>query len=513
MEGKRRFSERIATRKAVALTRMSEKSDEIDEFDKPAKKRKTSRKPRRKIGSNDDVTVTGDEIKVQEVEPTIEQRDVTGNDLVVNTVEAKETVKEDPMYVLFVPHIIETIFSYLGAADIYSCGQVCKDWYEESARWLEHHPIDNCALVRKDMTCELDSLRAGKKKKHLKVKDEVLDMLKSERFMIEPEISSEIELPTRTSTPLPKCYWWFSIRGDDILPFMEEHWQYTVGHVQNFLRTKKLAPSFSFICVDDRFPRFSPAIATKIPSIVLQQPSLRITHHLEGKIYEAISTFVKKPRLFESLVHEKRRERSAFKCFHALNVNRYSPDQKIIVTDWSDPSSVKPNLQCPEYPVKAFIYLIGESSTVNHERGIKKFLKNNTCNISRGEIDYGSRLRHYDPNTRTLTSSEAISIAFVGERIQSAVYDISIRFVFDRSPPLTKIQHEVSEFRDKIAFSIDDKQVLGFLFEYSRRYSDRMDAVAERICDLFPSIDFIRIKCRQIISNGRSSFRIHLIRI
>ncbi|XP_074600151.1 uncharacterized protein LOC141854388 isoform X2 [Brevipalpus obovatus] len=472
MEGKKRFSERIATRETVASTRMSEKSDEIDEFDKPAKKRKTLRKPRRKIGSNDDVKVTGDEIK-------------TGIE--------KETVRKDPMYALFVPHIIETIFSYLGAADIHSCGQVCKDWYEESARWLEHHPIDNCALVRKDMTCELDSLWAGKRKKLSKVKDEVLDMLMREGFMIEPGNSPAIELDrSRKSTPLNTCYWWFSVRGDDILPFMDEHSRDTVEHVQNFLQTK-LAPSFSFICVDDCFPRFSSAIATKIPSIVLQQPSSRITNHLEGKIHEAISAFVKKPRLFESLAHERKKERSAFKHFHALNVNQYSHDQKIIVTNWDDPSSEKPNLQCREYPVKAFIYLIGESRI--HEREIEKFIENNPSKISFGRVHVGSKLSYYDPNTRCLSYPKAISIAFIGERVQT----------------LIEIEHEVSEFRDKIGFSIDDKHVLGFLFEHSRSYTDRMDAVAERICDSFPSIDFIRIKCKP--SNRRSAFRIHLVRI
>lgn len=342
------------------------------------------------------------------------------------------------------------------------------------------------------------------------VKDEVFETLKRAHFMIDGSITKEIELVLpKSSPPVPRCYWWFAIRGDEIHPFFETHWRDCVDCIWKFLSIKKFAPSLCFICTDNHFTTLSWFTPRNYPAIILNQRSFRISRHSERKLHEAVSTFVNQPRLFESLLHERGEQRSAFKLFQSLLVNPYTHNQKIVVTDWDDPSTPKPDLQCSEYPVKAFIYFIGEMRT--RVRQLKNFVKNTSFHTTCAEVVGSSLLTYYDPNTGYTSSSEAISIAFAGKAVQSAVYKLNVKFLDTSPPPLTKIQCEVSEFRDNLPFPIDDGLVTGFLFEYLDGWNDHTNSVSDRILGLFPSIELIRIRCRP--SKRRSNFCVHLIRI
>lgn len=282
----------------------------------------------------------------------------------------------------------------------------------------------------------------------------------------------------------------------------------------NFLIPNKTVPSLSFICIEAEFENISSPISWGAPTVIVQERETTILRYSERKILAAASVFINKPCLFESLLHERRRGWTAIECFHTLHVNGHTLDYKIVVTNWKDRNSKKPDLKCTEYPIKAFIQLLKDPRA--HQRRIKKLLEGTSFHVSQAVVEPRSRLFYYDPDSCRTFGSGAITIAFAGQRVQSAVYHVekdwgSTKPGADRIRVEHKIQERVKDFQDKLEFPIDDGRVLGFLFQY---FYDQSGFAPGVISDLFPSINLVKIKCDPVHSSaGEMAYSLHLIRI
>lgn len=148
-----------------------------------------------------------------------------------------------------------------------------------------------------------------------------------------------------------------------------------------------------------------------------------------------------------------------------------------------------------------------------YEQEIWDILADTSFPSSGVEVPSYSTISYYDPDLPFISrsTSDAISVAFSGQGVQSAVYQFRFEDKYYRSSPLTVVEHQTRAFRDRLGFPIDDGRVLGFVFDGAWNGPDY--PILDAPCDLFPSIELIRIQIVRACHWFGILFRIHLVRI
>jgi len=182
---------------------------------------------------------------------------------------------------------------------------------------------------------------------------------------------------------------------------------------------------------------------------------------------------------------------------------------KIVFTDWSDPKSFKPDLEDPEYPLKSFIFLLSGKSWRKKVQRIVKFLKPLNIPFSGAVLNSGSQISFKDKEDRHFRFTSAISVAFAGKVIKSAVFSYSY------GENLLCFKERLLSFKRNLDFSPDDFSVLGFRFGSDICFLDE-ECKHNLISDTFPFVKFVQIYASPGINFLQSildSAKLHLIKI
>ncbi|XP_074595522.1 uncharacterized protein LOC141850731 isoform X2 [Brevipalpus obovatus] len=300
----------------------------------------------------------------------------------------------------------------------------------------------------------------------------------------------------------PYVYYWYLQRTpiSDILPKFKVD-----GTIQGFLTSDaRCVPRFSFLQYNQHLnEEFMKNIAFSYPAVLvtLRPKNINddsVVSEIDNKTQPLeIATKKKFPKLsFTPDIF------SFFSYFEGFHINRYSYNAKIIITDWSDPLSARPDMNDSSFPVKSVLCLATSVTEYCARIGkIEKLLKKSKVNkpiLTGGvlrllyewsgdddrfvEMDITSTISYFDPQRGELGESFVITIAFAGEKVKSAAHDVFF------SP---SFEEKLEEFKCGLDFSTDDDRVLGFIIE--RWYCDLLDSsypsrATSKIKSLFPSI-------------------------
>ncbi|XP_074594682.1 uncharacterized protein LOC141850052 [Brevipalpus obovatus] len=270
----------------------------------------------------------------------------------------------------------------------------------------------------------------------------------------------------------------------------------------HFTEGMNCLPSFSFVRVNPVFHRLIYQIPFKYPTIGLAQ-YVTTELELDDEIFKtsiyALLDIPKECCLSERIlpIIESHIE--------VIHINRFASDHKVIITDWSDPQSTKPNLKDPEYPVRAFIYLIEEPSG-HHPIDIVEFVRGFDFPVMRVCVEKRSLFYVNPSQDRLFRHPSAISIAFAGKQIQSSIQ------CFQEFSNESDLSQEVTKFKESIKFPIDDGRVLGFVI-HSTYGESRIDEFASILIKIFGNIKFVNLQTPFDHDSDSSYSQILLIRI
>lgn len=309
--------------------------------------------------------------------------------------------------------------------------------------------------------------------------------------------------------------WWFLMRGDNC----ETSTKCNVEEcLKSFMEgSLKCFPSFSLLNYHILEPISSiPQISSRHPTIILPQTYPWLPDNGKLKIYESIGKLVGDTNLFRTLMDEnplwdqdiRRQENSEPEVlFQGIHINRYTSNHKVIVTNWSDSSSQKPDLSDEEFPIRSFLYFV---CLDYHKKLIEQFVERSSFDVSSKILGLGETVFYHDSTFVGFRSTIAISIAFAGKQIKSSLWEIEL----NENPSAKDICAEFKSFRSNLKFPLDDDRVFGFLLGSSQNQSQRkcLLNVTEIISNiLFPCIKYINLGSDQ--NDQRSLVRLHLIRI
>lgn len=152
---------------------------------------------------------------------------------------------------------------------------------------------------------------------------------------------------------------------------------------------------------------------------------------------------------------------NSYDTFCVCHIKQLIPDHKIIVTDWSNPASIRPELDDPNFPVKTLIYFCQSQKHQDSHMcfEIRKFIENSNLNGSGACFFFSKSFTPISLFTKNENERIAmgISIAFLGKDIQSASLQLD-----DESTDM--IREKLLEFKQHLTFCTDDERVLAFWF-------------------------------------------------
>ncbi|XP_074594494.1 uncharacterized protein LOC141849884 isoform X2 [Brevipalpus obovatus] len=293
-------------------------------------------------------------------------------------------------------HVIQRVFDFLEPLDVYWCRCVCKTFHQESVEWLKKcPPIDACQCVARLIETYGNPI--------LQCDGPQNRITEEQLFMKNAEMNGETPFENE-----PLTRWYFKhgtnfrhLPKSGVNKALESH---LTGGMD-------CLPSFSFVRIDFRFCRLINQISFKYPTIGLAQ-YVSTEFELDDEIFKtsmhALLDIPKECCLSERIlpIIESHIE--------VIHINRFASDHKVIITDWSDPQSTKPNLKDPEYPVRAFIYLIEEPSG-HHPIDIVEFVRGFDFPVMRVCVEKRSLFYVKPSQDRLLQHPSAISIAFADD--------------------------------------------------------------------------------------------------
>lgn len=237
----------------------------------------------------------------------------------------------------------------------------------------------------------------------------------------------------------------------------------------------------------------------------------------------------------------------------AIHINRFVSNHKVIITDWSDPESLKPDLKDRKFPVKSVIFLCSSEGLNSYYEDFDRFIQksHHDCGISGGSLRPSeAHISFINNDQRQWKESHAISIAFAGKEVQSAVLGKTERWSDDeRSTDEDELMpdNDSSEddvvmlsdseeddevfildckkqlalmlraFKSRLKFRIDDGRVFGFLYIDPEDDANNRDTRKKRMEGLrvireeFPKVNLIRLRMADRM--GHNYFSLHLIRV
>lgn len=193
--------------------------------------------------------------------------------------------------------------------------------------------------------------------------------------------------------------------------------------------------------------------------------------------------------------------------YESFHINWHAADYKIIITNWSDPQSARPDLKSIEYPVRSLIYLATPSEIYSHStRKVRSFVQESNLILSGGLLADESKICVNQLVKRKFKPMSKMSIAFAGKKVKSSLHMI-------KKPAI--MQRELEEFRTKIKYPLNDNRIIGFLM-YSGFGWEPFAKFSSKASKVFPEISFTRINFSKLItSNQVKNMRglvIHLVR-
>ncbi|XP_074594844.1 uncharacterized protein LOC141850189 [Brevipalpus obovatus] len=263
-------------------------------------------------------------------------------------------------------------------------------------------------------------------------------------------------------------------------------------------------PSLSLVRVGPLFRDLTSQISFRYPTIVLVQfMYVSLDLKLDDEIFEtSVPALLDIP---ESCLSDRVKP---FLQAHieAIHVNRFASDHKIIITNWSDPESTKPNFKDPEYPVRAFIYFVQDPS-FHHLIDIVEFMRGFDFPVMQVCVEEGSLFYVNPSKDRLFQRPAVISIAFGGKQIQSSMHS------FQNLSNESDFTEEVTKFKNNIKFPTDDGRVLGFVIHRYCPKESRLEKFTNILMRTFGSIKMVSHQLLLSYNLDSSYLLIFLIRI
>ncbi|XP_074603368.1 uncharacterized protein LOC141856836 [Brevipalpus obovatus] len=402
------------------------------------------------------------------------------------------------------PLTIQKIFDSLDPCDVYQCRLVSKIWYYEAIRWLKKYPpIDECAIVVRVTETHDTSIET-----------EPSGTEEVDRSLIEILDSGDDKIREDGDV------WWYLKRAESYQQVSKDFIDRAA--LKFFRKNGKRAPSFCFfqsnISSGAHFDRkafnyltlrVEEQISDDFPIIPCDDINLLASNDINEGIRSQISDQFK-PCLYSYM--------------NAFLVNSYRSGHKIMISDWADPRSPKPNPNDPENPIKSLIFLISSSETkspyvitgeaYSYLVLMSKFAKYFDIYVTGGITNPRHRIsfsNSSDPDY--FQESTAISIAFIGKQVQSSV------FKYNQDTDMKTFADGLLKFKSAVDYSTDVPGVFGFIFEenFFEKTSKCQKDYHERIFKAFPCVKFVKIMLRTTGCRARVTYPeatvVHLIRI
>ncbi|XP_074594492.1 uncharacterized protein LOC141849883 [Brevipalpus obovatus] len=376
--------------------------------------------------------------------------------------------------VLLPPHIIQRIFDFLKPQDVYQCRYVCKTFYRETSRWLTRcPPIDAFQSVVR--LIEMNNVTLFKRRTKRNEKTEMKVIMENEKM------NGSFRAFLHQPAPLG---WWYLRRRDNFrhLPRPEVD-----KALKSFVQQDMdCLPSFSFVHADYHLEDLIYSSSFRYPTIALIQSS-NVRLELDDEIFRTpLHSLLDIPEDSHLSKHAKP---FIEPYIEAIHINRFASDHKVIITNWSDPESIRPNLDDPEYPVKAFIlFAVVLLNDVEHDfEEVDRFLEEFNFPVMSSGSGYFSIFYANPSEGLSLSESPLISVAFVGKQIKAAMH------VFQEFANELEFLQEVIEFKNHLDFQTDDGRVLGFLADAADRIDSPLGKHANKLIEIFESVKFVNL--------------------
>lgn len=312
--------------------------------------------------------------------------------------------------------------------------------------------------------------------------------------------------------------YWYLRRGPDLhlLP------KFKVDQAMKSFLTSgiRCVSNFSFITYSEQFEYLMKRTPFSHPTVLIRQEPLpysreRLNHEI-GTEAEALSASMQLyPKLYRCLNYSV----SHFDGFH---VNRYVPGVSVlIVTHLSDSTFIhsRPEMDMSEFPIKSILHLAKYEYIHSSWKSVRNLFKGCEYTFSGGRLYFGDsepKIFTLNQNEDELRDSQAITIAFTGKSVVSAVYLIEYEPNF---------REELEKFKLSLNFPTDDNRVIGFLLN---RWTDETYLeldwelnfsrdVSATITALFPHISIVKIDVDISFDSSlriyASHMALHLIRL
>ncbi|XP_074593197.1 uncharacterized protein LOC141848949 [Brevipalpus obovatus] len=381
--------------------------------------------------------------------------------------------------VLLHSHIIQRIFDFSGPQDVCQCRYVCKTFHHEASRWLTRCPsIDAFQSVVRVIKMRGRRLFESKSPGNERAVMEV--------FMKNEEMNAGSR---RLWDQCEQLGWWYLKRKDNFRHLSRPRVEKAL---KNFLKEgMDCLPSFSFIHTDYDQDHLMSSNSFQYPTIaVIHRSNLDIEFELDDEILRTpIRTLLDIPEDSHLLEHLNS---YIVPFIDAIHINRYAPDHKVILTNWQDPENMRPNLDDPEYPVKALMFFTGYLVKNDPEEEIDQFLEEFTSPVMYCDFGYIS-LFYFNPLEDVgLIESHLISVAFAGKQIKSAMH------VFHKYADQLEFSQQVLEFKNSLDFRTDDGRVFGFLAHAAGPIYDPIGKYFNRLIEILGSVKFVNILVENI---------------
>ncbi|XP_074601337.1 uncharacterized protein LOC141855278 [Brevipalpus obovatus] len=397
--------------------------------------------------------------------------------------------------VLLPSHIIQRIFDFLEPQVVYQCRYVCKTFHHEASRWLARcPPIDAFQSVVRLIETNRGSIFERKTPQNERIEEEVI--MKNEEMNQVPRESESLPEPLG---------WWYLKRGNNFRHFPRPE---VDKAVKNFLQEgMDCLPSFSFIHANFQLDDLIRSNSFRCPTIALIQRSSAHFRLDDGIFRTPLHTLLDIP---EDIHLSEHLESYVEPYIDAIHINRFASDHKVILTSWFNPESIRPNLDDPEYPVKAFMYFTGWLDYIHAEdyEEIDQFLEG--CNFPvMSCLDICSLFCDNPSKYASLTEPPLFSVAFAGKQIKSAMH------FFQKFADELEFSQQVLEFKSSLDFQTDDGRVLGFIAHVAEPVYHPIGKYANRLIKIFESVKFVNIQMRNVFEDkfGSNNPAILLIRI
>ncbi|XP_074604500.1 uncharacterized protein LOC141857840 [Brevipalpus obovatus] len=390
---------------------------------------------------------------------------------------------------LLCPDILQIVFDFLNAEQVYECRLVCRTWYREANHWLKVPSFD---IYYYSAT----TIRSSDEVKPFGAVgySTVLGYLS----LLEPSTMSR-DYYHYSGWDEFCCLPKFSGQGIDIEP-------------STMIETGK-ALKFAL-----------EGGVRSIPELSLIVHSGRISSE-DYRFFKTSTSLISLETLFLRGFPEVPWE-SNDPVFYAFHIEQFAPHHKVIITNWSDPLSSRPILDDPEFPVKTLFYFCQtQNDQGDHDCWrVRKFAQEANLSGSGACFNYdhpcsvelvfsSDEKRQYPPKI-----IKCLSVAFAGRNVESASLKLS-----NESPQSAR--KKLSEFKKNLTFPTNDRRVFALWFvhhgidRWNEEFRDtrHYEIFYKLFMEIFPKVIILPLIDRfdhiGLENDSRMDQMLHLVRL